>query len=274
MARKITLDSSNTLDLWIQKQNEMSDYMGDLDSLSDDIKSRVDGFAFGTIRSGFGDSNFVTAINGVWDSALSNIYLALYPGSGGNQAMLGPPPIKSPIFVDSGTFGKIDIGHMYAADSYVNDSYERGDSSGSTGITVASFLYDLHVADSAQVNNLSAPIVDGTSLDSAIFDNIMLRNGATMTVDTLDYDSSDYILFHNLRLDNLSQIDSTFALHDVMTGGLTVDSVNFDFATIDSATINNDITIDNVKFDGITKMEIIDKDGSTVLFAGYLLDSV
>lgn len=262
MARKILLDSANTLNLWIQKQNAMSDYMGDLDSLNEGIKFRP---------RFYGDSNFVSAINGIWDSNLAQIYLATQPpGPGGNVAVLRN--FTSPLFVDSATFGKIDIGHLYAADAHVADSWEDGDSNNSTYRPVASFLYDFHVADSAQFNNMSVTNVDGTSLDSAIFNNIHLDSSANMIVDTFDPDSSTSVTFHGLRVLSISSIDSGI-ITNIITQNLTADSAYFKNAIIDSAVINNDITIDGIKFDGVTEFQILDKD-SNQIFGGYLLDSV
>lgn len=262
MPRKIILDSSNTLGVWIQKQNLMSDYMGNLDSLSSAIKDR---------RPGFRDSSFVTALNGIWDSNLEQVYLAtLVPGPGGRVAVLRN--FTSPLYVDSATFGKIDIGHLFAADAHVADSWERGDSAGATGKTVASFLYDLHIADSATFNNMKAVEVDGTNLDSALFKNIHLDSSATMIVDTFDPPDSSTITFHGLSVLNISTVDSA-TIGDIVTKNLQADSAYFKFGIIDSATINNDITIDGIKFDGVSEIQVVDKNG-TQIFGGYLLDSV
>jgi len=180
--------------------------------------------------------------------------------------------MTSPLFVDSATFKKIDIDQLFAHDPEVRDSYERGDSIGATGLTVASFLYDLHVADSALFTTISAPTIDTTSLDSAIFDNIMLDSGASMIIDTIDYDSSEKVTIHNLRIDQVDNMDSAHFRY-ISATNVTSNDARIDKATIDSAAINNSITIDNQEFDGLTVFEITDA-SNTPYWAAYKLDSV
>lgn len=274
MPRKIILDSSNTLGVWIQKQNAMSDYMGDLDDFDSSIRandpSGVNHWNQPTVYQNPGDSNFVTALNGTYDPRVSTLVAATTYTNPPTARLIG---FTSPLFVDSATFKKIDIDHLFAHDPEVRDSYEDGDSIGATGLPVASFLYDLHVADSALFTTISAPTIDTTALDSAIFDNIMLDSGATMQVDTLDYDSDEKVVFHNLRLDELPGAVDSAKFGTLNTENITAESAYIGVAIIDSAIINNNIYFMGKTFDGVSLIQIVDKNGANLL-AGYKLDSV
>ena len=80
MARKIHIDSDNTIQQWIDSQNTMSDYMGDLDDFVTEIRTTplnyygdyylekiADSGLYDTYRPGYRDSSFVTAVNHVYN---------------------------------------------------------------------------------------------------------------------------------------------------------------------------------------------------------------
>ena len=73
MARKIHIDSDNTLQLWIDSQNTMSDYMGDLDSFRPDI---LNNFTTPLHNTSTGAS-FVTALNYVYDPLMTKLLIFL-----------------------------------------------------------------------------------------------------------------------------------------------------------------------------------------------------
>ena len=251
----------------------MSDYMGDLDNFDSSIRandpSGVNHWNQPTVYQNQGDSNFVSAINGTYDPRVTTLIAATTYTNPPTARLVG---FTSPLFVDSATFKKIDIDQLFAHDPEVRDSYEDGDSIGATGKSVASFLYDLHIADSALFTTISAPTIDTTALDSAIFDNIMLDSSATMIIDAIDYDSSERVTIHNLRIDQAGASDSSDFRY-IRTTNVTANDARIDKATIDSAAINNSITIDNQEFDGLTVFEISDA-SNTPYWAAYKLDSV
>ena len=76
MARKIHIDSDNTIQQWIDSQNTMSDFMGNLDSFRPDIINAFDSDA--NVSSG---TSFVTALNYIYNPLLTRI-LNIFNGTG------------------------------------------------------------------------------------------------------------------------------------------------------------------------------------------------
>lgn len=310
MTRQIHIDSDNTIQQWIDSQNTMSDYMGDLDEFRSEFKTTelnqygdyylekvADSGLYNTYRPGYRDSSFVTAVNHLYDPMVTFL-TSLFNG--------GSAKFKANLLVDSATFRILRLddspggtgnifSHFYAADAFVRDSYERGDSIGSTGLInsiipgldstnylIPDFRFDFFVESGATINNI---VVNGTfdsefHLDSTHFNHLTIHDSGyiqTLTNDSDGFIKINFALIHNVD----STIDSAHFNHL-----LTVTNITSDSATIDSALINNlyiqqDLTFDDSTYDGVSKFLITDSlgpsspsDPGVIQFGAYKLDVV
>jgi hypothetical protein len=309
MVRKIHIDSDNTIQQWIDSQNTMSDYMGDLDDFKYEIRTTelnqygdiyleklADSGLYDTYRPGYRDSSFVTAVNHIYDPMVTFL-TSLFNG--------GSAKFKANLLVDSATFRILRLDdspggtgniftHLYAADAHVRDSYERGDSIGSTGLInsyipgdstnylIPNFKFDFFVESGATFDNL---VVRGTfdssfALDSAIFNSLTIHDSGyiqTLTQDSLGFVKINFALVHNV--DNT--IDSAKFNHLLKVTNITSDSATIDSALINNLYLQEDLTFDDSTYDGVSKFLITDSRGPSspsdpgvIQFGGYKLDVV
>jgi len=294
MARKIHIDSDNTLQQWIDSQNTMSDYMGNLDSFRSDI---LDGFVFTPHNSSTGAS-FVTALNYLYDPLMSKL-LNLFNGTGSTNFD------ELELRVDSGTFnilrldmqdstvGKNLLGRatLFAADAHVRDSYEDGDSIGSTNLIasvlsgyvhlIPDFNYDLYIESNAAFRNIVVESsFDVSNLDSAKFNKITIVDSSR--VDKLIADSNGTVTISQTKVIDFhpGQPDSG-NIGFLVNHNLVADSAVFLKASINNLTIDSDLIFDNHTFTEASKFLITDSsspdtssDPGVIYLGGFKLDSV
>ena len=260
MARKILVDSSNTIDIWRQKVNQMSDYIEDLDGLDATFQPG------NTWASGYPidrDSNIVSAVDyiGVFTD---NVYKSLITGTAASQQT-----ITAKIFADSAVFDKLHANQLWNYDSAMTlgptDSTWYGDSPGTV-------KFDF-TADSAKFRNLNV-INLREAPDSATFGQLTIGDsGFIRSITALD--STSVILFKNLKiLDSSFVLDSALVLSKItvntfidsgVDSGITIDS-----AEVDYLRINNHMVFDGVEFDSETPFSIVGA-GGVIRFGGYML---
>jgi hypothetical protein len=294
MARKIHIDSDNTLQQWIDSQNTMSDYMGNLDSFRSDI---LDNFVVTPHNSSTGAS-FVTALNYLYDPLMQKL-LNLFNGTGSTNFD------KLELRVDSGTFnilrldmqdstvGKNLLGRstLFAADAHVRDSYEDGDSIGSTNLIasilsgyvhlIPDFNYDLYIESNAAFRNIVVESsFDASLLDSAKFNKITIVDSSR--VDKLIADSNGTVTISQTKVIDFhpGQPDSG-NIGFLVNHNLVADSAVFLKASINNLTIDSDLIFDNHTFTEASKFLITDSsspdtssDPGEIYLGGFKLDSV
>ena len=308
MARKILIDSSNTLGVWIQKQNAMSDYMGDLDDLRQDILDSAD-----DELARYSGISFVTALNYVWDPKAQSITAFM-----DSDADIGDSsPLRANFLVDSGTFHKINANHIFAYDIEVRDSYDSGDLIGATGrdsgwyyfdsvdstgkvfhyrpnkrlsLKIPSWDYDLHIESGGTFRNIT---VDSTtnfdSVDSAYFTTIHFRDDGitpdtfqdpTAWISSLVADSdAGTVTFGHLRLDYGIVYDSSI-IGRISTPKWIADSAYIDLARVDDVFIESSFHIDSHEFRTVSPFLMTDSlgpdtvtDPGIIFFGAYKFDS-
>lgn len=294
MARKIHIDSDNTLQQWIDSQNTMSDYMGNLDSFRSDI---LDNFVVTPHNSSTGAS-FVTALNYLYDPLMQKL-LNLFNGTGSTNFD------ELELRVDSGTFnilrldmqdstvGKNLLGRstLFAADAHVRDSYEDGDSIGSTNLIasvlsgyvhlIPDFNYDLYIESNAAFRNIVVESSFDTSLlDSAKFNKITIVDSSR--VDKLIADSNGTVTISQTKVIDFhpGQPDSG-NIGFLVNHNLVADSAVFLKASINNLTIDSDLIFDNHTFTEVSKFLITDSSSpdsasaaGVIYLGGFKLDSV
>lgn len=294
MARKIHIDSDNTLQQWIDSQNTMSDYMGNLDSFRSNI---LDNFVVTPHNSSTGAS-FVTALNYLYDPLMQKL-LNLFNGTGSTNFD------KLELRVDSGTFnilrldmqdstvGKNLLGRstLFAADAHVRDSYEDGDSIGSTNLIasilsgyvhlIPDFNYDLYIESNAAFRNIVVESsFDASLLDSAKFNKITIVDSSR--VDKLIADSNGTVTISQTKVIDFhpGQPDSG-NIGFLVNHNLVADSAVFLKASINNLTIDSDLIFDNHTFTEASKFLITDSsspdtssDPGEIYLGGFKLDSV
>jgi len=230
MARKILVDSSNTIDIWRQKVNQMSDYIEDLDDL-DATFQPGNTWALGYPNVDR-DSNIISGINYVHDYA-DQIYNSLITGTAVAQQQYN---VK--IYADSADFDKITVNQLWNYDSAMtlgdSDATWFGDSQGTA-------KFDFNV-DSAKFGNLN--IINLRQYpDSATFGRLtIVDSGFIGSITSLD--STSTVIFKNLTARGQDiEIDSALVLSRITIGEFISDSgsdsgVNITKATIGTADIN------------------------------------
>lgn len=230
MARKILVDSSNTIDVWRQKVNQMSDYIEDLDGL-DATFQPGNTWAIGYPNVDR-DSNIISGINYVHDYA-DQIYNSLVTGTAIAQQQYN---VK--IYADSAVFDKITVNQLWNYDSAMtlgdSDATWFGDSQGTA-------KFDFNV-DSAKFGNLNV-INLRQAPDSATFGRLtIVDSGFIGSITSLD--STSTVIFKNLTARGQDiEIDSALVLSRITIGEFISDSgsdsgVNITKATIGTADIN------------------------------------
>lgn len=295
MARKIHIDSDNTLQQWIDSQNTMSDYMGNLDSFRPDI---LNNFTTPLHNTSTGAS-FVTALNYVYDPLMQNL-LNLFNGTG--TANFDELELR----VDSATFNILRVNMqdssvgknlkgrstVFAADAHVRDSYDSGDLSGSTGLInsvlngqsylIPNFAFDLHIESNAKFNNITVQAgFDAYSLDSAIFNKIVIIDSSR--VDKLIADSNGVVTISQTQILNFhpGQPDSINVSHVLVSENIIADSAVIPEVSINNLILDSDLEFDGIRFRTASKFLITDSSSpdsanasGVIYFGGYKLDSV
>lgn len=211
MARKILVQDSNSIDVWKQKVNQMSDYVGDLDNL-DTTFDPGDSPYSGLIDR---DSNLASGISYFGDN-LSNILNGLINGT---APIVG---FKAKIGADSGKFDKITVQSLYNFDSAMpgpgineSDYLWFGDSPGTA-------QHD-YISDSTTFRNLTIQNL-GTYPDSMTMNRLIITDSGVIGSLTA-LDSTATIIFKNLTMRGQDiVIDSALVLSRVTIGQFISDS--------------------------------------------------
>lgn len=295
MARKIHIDSDNTLQQWIDSQNTMSDYMGNLDSFRPDI---LGNYVYPPHNSGTGAS-FVTALNYIYDPLMQNL-LNLFNGTG--TANFDELELR----VDSATFNILRVNMqdssvgknlkgrstVFAADAHVRDSYDSGDLFGSTGLInsvlngqsylIPSFNFDLYIESNATFTNIVVEDkFDASTLDSALFNKITVVDSSR--VDKLIADSNGVVTISQTHILNFhpGQPDSINVSHVLVSENIIADSAVITDASINNLILDSDLEFDGIRFGTASKFLITDSSSpdsanasGVIYFGGYKLDSV
>lgn len=231
MARKVLIQNTNTIDVWKQKVQQMSDYIEDLDNLDTTLDPGDAPYAGQVDR----DSNLVSGLS-YFGENVDNILNGLINGSAPIQGF------KAKIASDSGSFDKITVRSLYNHDSALPGP---GDFQGQAanlwyGDSDGGIQYD-YFSDSTTFRNLTIQNL-GTYPDSMNMNRLIIGDsGVIGSLTTLD--STATIVFKNLttRGQNIV-IDSALVLSRIAIGHLLSDSgfdsgVNIINATIGIADI-------------------------------------
>lgn len=224
MARKILVQDSNSIDVWKQKVNQMSDYVGDLDNL-DTTFDPGDSPYSGLIDR---DSNLASGISYFGDN-LKNIINGLINGT---APIVG---LKAKIGADSGNFDKITVQSLYNFDSAMpgpgineSDYLWFGDSPGTS-------QHD-YISDSTTFRNLTIQNL-GTYPDSMTMNRLIISDSGVIGSLTA-LDSTATIIFKNLTMRGQDiVIDSALVLSRVTIGQFISDSGSDSGVNIINATI-------------------------------------
>ena len=294
MARKIHIDSDYTLQQWIDSQNTMSGYMGNLDSFRDDI---LNNFVVAPHNSSTGAS-FVTALNYLYNPLMQKL-LGIFNGTGTTNFD------KLELRVDSGTFNILrlhmqdsTVGHnalgrstLFAADAFVRDSYDSGDLTGSTNLIqsivngyvhlIPDFNFDLYVESNTTFRNIVVESSFDTSLlDSAKFNKITVVDSSR--VDKLIADSNGTVTISQTKVIDFhpGQPDSG-NIGFLVNQNLVADSAIFTNMNINNLVLDSDLEFDGIIFTTTSKFLITDSSSpdsanapGVIYLGGFKLDSV
>jgi len=296
MARKIHIDSDYTIQQWIDSQNGMSDFMGDLSNFEARFKNtKLDDYP------GYNDSSFVTALNFINDPWVEYLR-GLFGG--------GKVKISAELLVDSAAFQTLRLAdstdssanpmlhgpttrprfskfytHMFADTTGVNarhTGYDNGDDPTATSIYIGannrwpnpdapgimSFDYDLTVQDSAFFNNIRVGASKGflfQGADSCHFDYINIKDSGFIR-GIGPNDSNDFIKIVFADIDSSSTIDSAY-IGTLRSNNIINDSSTFGILRINNILVldSNNATLkleqDSPTFDGVSKFLITDSLG-------------
>jgi len=295
MARKIHIDSDNTIQQWIDSQNTMSDYMGNLDSFRSDILTNFTTPLHNTSTG----ASFVTALNYLYDPLMEKL-LGIFNGTGSTNFD------QLELRVDSGTFnilrldmqdstiGKNALGRstLFAADAHVRDSYEDGDSIGSTNLAqsilngyvhlIPDFNYDLYIESNATFANIVVESsFDASLLDSAKFNKITVVDSSR--VDKLVADSNGTVTISQTKVIDFhpGQPDSGNVNGELVNQNLVADSAVISNANINNLTLDSNLIFDDHTFTEVSKFLITDSSSpdsaaaaGVIYLGGFKLDSV
>ena len=196
MARKILVNTSNTVAVWVQKTNVMSDYMGDLNDLSSVFDSDLGNALFPDQ-----DSNFVSSLNHLaWlGPTINSALLGRGNTTGGRNSQTNPIKITARIVADSANFQKITLSKLENTDAAMlvfDDASFFGDSNPVNG----GLHFDFN-ADSARFGYIT--VNDSNNLDVLPSNSIQIGNifiGGTGKISRLFSDDSSTIKFINARI--------------------------------------------------------------------------
>lgn len=279
MARKVTVQKSNTIDVWMQKVNQTSDYVNDLDNLDNTFNpGETWDINYPNIRA---DSSIVGAINHLRDFS-SSVFGSLVTGTSPARQ-----PFTIKIFADSADFDKINTRSLYNFDAGMTRNDFFGDSPGT-----AKFDFN---ADSAKFENLNALRLRQHP-DSATFGRLTLGGDGFIT-NLSTVDSTAEIVFGNLQYNGAGAtggggsalIDSALVLDRIQVREFISDSggdsgINIGVARIVQTIVDSSITFTDspsLNFNVLRPFYILDSQGITTLydnsvtyFAAYqLIDS-
>ena len=279
MARKVTVQKSNTIDVWMQKINQTSDYVNDLVNLDNTFNpGETWDINYPNIRA---DSSIVGAINHV-RSFSSSVFGSLVTGTSP-----APQPYTINIFADSADFDKINTRSLYNFDAGMTRNDFFGDSPGT-----AKFDFN---ADSAKFGNLNALRLRQHP-DSATFGRLTLSGDGFIT-NLSTVDSTAEIVFGDLQYNGAGAtsgggsalIDSALVLDRIQVREFISDSggdsgINIGVARIVQTIVDSSITFTDspsLNFNVLRPFYILDSQGITTLydnsvtyFAAYqLIDS-
>tara|TARA_B100000963_G_scaffold359629_2_gene387506 strand:- start:11175 stop:11906 length:732 start_codon:yes stop_codon:yes gene_type:complete len=200
MSRKITVQKTNTLNVWHQKTNTMSGYVGDLDNLDPYFQAP---FGFSTPQ----DSNIVDAvgtIGGGLDKIECYLYEPVLPHDS-DKCIIGK--ITANLGVDSGYIQKLDVQQLWNYDSALvgprnpdSDYTFYGDSPGT-----ADFDFN---ADSVHIKRLYVPNAD--FIDSAqIYKRLTVHEWTMDSGDDTGFNAgkatfNEYVNINTLHMDSQS----------------------------------------------------------------------
>lgn len=296
MVRKIQTDSDATIGQWIDSQNGMSDFMGDLDSLRPNILSGYVNNPYSAHFTESGGRDFIHALNYVKDPFMKKVE-DMFTGEGATDFEKLEMLIDSAVFdivrleplgeSYGGTFPQ-KTSHFFASDAHMRDSYGDGDSPGSTGLiniikdgvtyNIPSFDFDFYIESGGTFGNIRVDSAfDATGLESATFNGILIKDSAK--IGRIEVPDGATITFGSVKINEFptdggssGAIDSAH-FHIFRTTNVMADSAHFK-----KATINNLIVEDKFNFDGRVHTDasqfLIKDDAGTNLFAAYKLDSV
>lgn len=230
MARKILVDSSDTIDGWRQKVNQMSGYVEDLDDL-DTTFQPGNTWALGYPIDR--DSNIVSATNYLI-SETNDIFNTMIAGT---AVSTRTATVK--IYADSAVFNTLHANQLWNYDAAMTlgpvDSTWFGDSPGTSDFDFT--------AESASFGILNVINLRETP-DSATFGRLtILDSGFIGSIKSLD--STSTVIFKNLTARGQDiTIDSALVLNIIRIGQFISDSgsdsgVNITKATIGTADINS-----------------------------------
>lgn len=272
MARKVTVNKTNTIDIWRQKVNQMSDYIEDLNDLDETFEP---GDVFDpNYPKVDADSNIISSLNYVSDY-LNNIQLALL---GGSSAAPTPASttfasnINAKLFVDSGVFNKVTVDQLWNYD----DAMTRADSDATWyGDSPGTAKFDFN-ADSAVFGNLTVTRLRQAP-DSATFGRLTILDSGH--INSITADSGSTVFFKHLTARGKDiVIDSALALDRITVGKFISDSgsdsgVNITKTTIGNVNINKFSLTDShgLDFQYARPFRITDDAGSNY-FAAIQLD--
>lgn len=237
MARKILVDSSNTVAVWVQKTNTMSDYMGDLNDLSSVFDSNL-----GDPLWPDQDSNFVSSLNHIaWlGPTVDQTLFGIVPTAGARGNVTNPLKIAARIQADSALFDKITVSKLFNTDVDLltfDDSSFFGDSNPLTG----GLHFDFN-ADSARFGTIT--VHDSNNLDTLSGDSISIGNvliGGTGKISRLFMDDSSTIIFKAARIlskPDTQTFDSVFVTNVIYVDSFISEAGGDSGVVIDSAFIN------------------------------------
>lgn len=232
MARKILVQDSNTIDVWRQKVNQMSDYMGNLNNLDTTFDPGDSPYA-GIIDR---DSNFISGINYFGDN-LKNILNGLINGTSPIQGF------KAKIAADSGSFDKITVQSLYNFDSAMpgpgvneSDYLWFGDSPGTA-------QYD-YISDITTFGNLTVLSLDNYP-DSMTMTRLYIGDSGVIGSLTA-LDSTSTIIFKSLTMNGQDIVlDSALVLSKITIGQFISDSGSDSGVNITKATVG---TVETTRF--------------------------
>ena len=239
MARKIIVNAGDAIGSLVSKNNQMSNYLGDLDLLDSHFATSqlVDDPDVGK----FDDSSFVKAINHLhYELDSINSYL-----TGGTASLT----------VD----------------------FIQGDSARFTNLSVGSITIDSATIDSAFVGLLRGNLLDYNSatIDSARITNLSGRN---LNFDSADIISlrSEETFGDSARITSISGTGTlNYAVGHF--GTMDADSIGFATASVGSLTANTVVVNDTLTYDGRNmidaKLFTVKDSTGTNLLAGFLMST-
>ena len=178
MARKVTVQRSNTISTWKTKTQTMSNYLGDLD----DLGPAFDSNPFFPPPDTKQDSSFVAALNSLGGPAEEIHFLFFEAG----KPM--PRPVTANFHVDSGRFRNIfRVDQLWNYDDAMpGPNFNQNDKPFWLGDSPGTNAYDF-VCDSAHINRLHLDTLDN---DSALVYDKATINEAYINKFSIDPDET------------------------------------------------------------------------------------